>query len=166
MTLITNTAKNPYNIPNGKLTGLTATSTDATSKKETQPSATTGDRVTLSKAVANARTRKAMGLSPTGRLKLDDFKTAAENQEEIVTSMVTSLMKTLGVDGDQKISLSLNAKNKISITEDFPQKTKMENALNADKKLSLTFNHSTFGFKNYSQTFFFRTNRHFEGQFA
>ena len=25
---------------------------------------------------------------------------------------------------------------------------------------------STFGFKNYSQTFFFLTNRHFEGQFA
>lgn len=141
MTLINNTLNNPYYTANGKLTSTTpVTSTEVTTEKETKPSAPTGDRVTLSKGVAEARTREAMGLNPTGRLKLNDFKTAAENQEKIVDSKITSLIKELGVDENQEISFSLNEKGDVTINEKFPQKTKMENALNEDTEFLLTFN--------------------------
>jgi len=141
MTLISNTVNNSYYTANGKLTSLTpTTSTQATTEKETTPSAPTGDRVTLSKGVAEARTREAMGLNPTGRLKLNDFKTAAENQEKSVDSTLTSLIEELGVDENQTISFSLNEKGDITINEKFPQKTKMEKILNEDKEFSLTFN--------------------------
>jgi len=141
MTLINNTVNNPYYTANGRLTSTTpVTSTEITTEKETKPSAPTGDRVTLSKGVAEARTREAMGLNPTGRLTLNDFKTAAENQEKIVDSTLTSLIKELGVDENQKISFSLNEKGGITINEKFPQKTKMEKILNEDMEFSLTFN--------------------------
>jgi hypothetical protein len=141
MTLINNTLNNPYYTASGKLTSPTpTTSTQVATEKETKPSEPTGDRVTLSKGVAEARTREAMGLNPTGRLKLNDFKTAAENQEKIVDSAITSLIKELGVDGNQKISFSLNEKGDITINEKFPQKTKMEKILNESKEFSLTFN--------------------------
>lgn len=141
MTLISNTINNPYYTASGKLTSTTpVTSTQATTEKETTSSVPTGDRVTLSKGVAEARTREAMGLNPTGRLKLNDFKTAAENQEKIVDSTITSLIEELGVDKNQEISFSLNEKGDITINERFPQKTKMEKILNEDTEFSLTFN--------------------------
>lgn len=140
MTLISNTVNNPYYTANGRLAPLPpTTSTQVTTEKETKPSAPTGDRVTLSKGVAEARTREAMGLNPTGRLKLNDFKTAADNQEKIVDSTISSLRKELGVDENQTISFSLNEKGDIAINEKFPQKTKLEKILNEDKEFTLTF---------------------------
>jgi hypothetical protein len=143
MTPINNNAYNAndrYYSPNAKLNTISSASVDPSVEKEKNPPGTNQDKVTLSKGVATARTREAMGLAPTGRLKLGDIETAAENQEEIVQSKLNALINDLGVDENQKISFSLDAKNNIAITEKFPQKAEMEKALNEDVGFSLAFN--------------------------
>ncbi|MDD9304433.1 MAG: hypothetical protein HUK40_19640 [Desulfobacter sp.] len=142
MSLITNTAYNTNNLyytPNKKLTELTPSSSDANPPKEAKPQDPPRDRVTLSKDVATARIKEAMGLNPTGRLKRGDIEATAQSQEKKVESRLKSLIENLGVDKNQKISLSLDAKFNITIKEKFPQKKQMEKALNEDKELPLTF---------------------------
>lgn len=142
MTVITNAAystNNYYYNANDKVSGLDSTSTDSKLEKETKASVTTGDTVTLSSEVATARTREAMGLNPTGRLTLGNFEAAAKTQEQLVESKLTSFMEELGIDEDQKITLSLDAESNIIIKESFSGKSDLEKLLNEDKEFELAF---------------------------
>jgi len=142
MALITNAAystNNYYYNSSEKLTGQTSSAPDSKSETTAQPSVSAGDTVTLSSEVATARTREAMGLNPTGSLKLGDFESAAKAQEQLVESKLASLMEELGVDENQKISLSLDAESNITIEESFSGKSDLEGALNDDKEFALAF---------------------------
>lgn len=141
MTSITHTynSNNLYYNPNEKINNANPASLEKTSEKETLQAAQSGDRVTLSSQVATAKTREAMGLNPTGPLKMENIKNAAQGQEKSVTSKLTALMEELGIGKDQKISLSLDKNNDISIKEKFPEKSQLEKALNEDKQFVLDF---------------------------
>ncbi|WDP89510.1 MAG: hypothetical protein HUN04_07155 [Desulfobacter sp.] len=95
--------------------------------------------VSLSKAVAQARLRESMGLAPTGRLSLDDFKAAAEDREKTVADALARTMNSLGIDSGQKISLSLDSDNKLTISESFSGKSKLQNTLNEDEEFMAAF---------------------------
>ncbi len=143
MTLIDKTTYNPntlhYNL-NEKLSEVAPAPAGIKSEKKNKPSSPDRDMVTFSKEVAIAKTREILGLNPTGRLTLSDFKTAAENQGQDVKSMLMSYMEKMDIDKNQKISLSLDAKSNIIIKENFSDKGKLEKTLNEDKKFSLAFN--------------------------
>ncbi len=130
---------NLYNTANEKLANSTQKSKGETSKKESTPSILKEDKVTISKDAILAKTREAMGLSPTGRLKREDLEAAAENQKKIISSTLASFMKNQGVETDQKISLSLDEKDRIVIKEKFPGKSELEKKLNQDTSFSLAF---------------------------
>ncbi len=142
MSLIAATAynnNNLYNTPTEKLTNGTQASKGEASKRDTVSSIPKGDRVTLSKEALIAQTKEAMGLNPNGRLKREDLEAAAEKQEKTVASTLASFMKDMGVEKDQKISLSLDEKSKIVIKEKFPGKSALEQKLNEDPSFSLAF---------------------------
>ena len=141
MTSITGTAynvNNPYYYPSEETTNLSRVSATA-SENEAKSTTVTTDTVTLSKDVARAKTREAMGLNPTGRLKLEDFKIAAAKQEETIKSMLGSAMENLGIDMDQQVSLTLDADYRIVIGENFSGKKELENVLNDDGAFELEF---------------------------
>ncbi len=140
MTSITGTynTNNLYYSPSEETSTLSREGGDTTFENEAE-STTRGDTVTLSPDVARAKTREAMGLNPTGRLKLEDFKTAAAKQEESVKSMLGSAMEYLGIDRDQQVSLTLDADYRIVIGEDFSGKSELENVLNDDGAFELGF---------------------------
>jgi hypothetical protein len=145
MSIATNlyTAGNPYYQSNESLAGTRAdlTSSKTTADKENKSDSTQnkGDRVTLSKSVSEARTRDALGLTPTGPLKLDHFKEAAKAQETQIESGLKNHMKQLGIDKDQTISLSLDGKSNLVIKESFPGKKDLQSALNNDETFKLNF---------------------------
>ncbi len=143
MTLINTAAYNQndlYRSSNENRVDSPIGSVDKKSTPEPTSSALTQDTVTLSTEVAIARTREIIGLNPTGRLTLSDFETAAKDQKQIVTSSLASFMDSLGIDDNQKISLSLDNKSKITIEEKFPGKKELEKKLNEDKSFLLAFN--------------------------
>jgi len=97
------------------------------------------DTVTLSSDVGVARLREALGLPPTGRLSRENFQTAADSDEETIRASLESAMDKLGVDENQTVSLSLNAKGKIVIKETFSQKAALEKQLNSDETFKAGF---------------------------
>lgn len=131
---------NLYNNPYDKLTEKTSSSTVAKPVTQTKSTSQTGDTVSLSEEVATARTREAMGLNPTGPLKLSDFTKAAENQTKTINEKLASLIKEQDISSDQKITLSFDSKSNITIKENFSGKSKLEKALNSDKDFSIAFN--------------------------
>lgn len=106
-------------------------------KKETVSSS--GDRITFSAGLSAARTREAMGLNPTGKLKLSDLEAAAEEREEFVSLTLTQTMLLLGINPDQEVSLSLGADNKIYVSGDFSEKAELEEALNENENFTTAF---------------------------
>lgn len=105
----------------------------------TENQAVKKDTVTLSGDVGVARLREALGLPPTGRLSREDFQTAADSGEETIRASLESAMAELGVDENQTVSLSLNAKGKIVIKESFSQKATLEKQLNSDEAFKASF---------------------------
>lgn len=140
MTYITS-SKYPgiYSYTNSSLSGLLNTTTGKSAKDETAPTVLTGDTVSLSSSVTTARTREYLGLSPTGKLALSDFETAAAEQKQSVSTMLASAMKELGIDADQQISLSLDNNNNIVIKEEFEGKKKLEESLNNEESFVQAF---------------------------
>lgn len=118
----------------------TAKTTKAGKAASTESSSLKKDTVTLSKDVNLARQREAMGLAPTGRLSREDFQTVADADEKTIQEALESTMNELGIDKDQKVSLSLNAKGKIVIKEKFSAKADLEKQLNNDEGFKATFN--------------------------
>ncbi len=117
----------------------TAKTTGTDKADPTESPAIKKDTVTLSKDVPVARLREAMGLAPTGRLSREDFETVVDADEKTVKETLESAMEGLGIDKDQKVSLSLNAKGKIVIKEKFAAKTDLEKQLNNDEGFKATF---------------------------
>lgn len=97
------------------------------------------DKVTISKAVAEARTREALGLPPTGPLRLENFKDAAQIQEKEISQALGAHLRTLDIDPKQDLTLFQDANNKVRIKERFTGKKDLESALNEDDTFSLTF---------------------------
>lgn len=98
-----------------------------------------GVTVSLSEAVEQARLRESLGLTPTGRLTLDDFKAAAAPRQKTVADALARTMNALGIADDREISLSLNAKEELIISESFSGKSVLEKALNEDEAFMDTF---------------------------
>jgi hypothetical protein len=114
--------------------------TDGTGKNASAESqAIKKDTVTLSSDVGVARLREVLGLPPTGKLSREDFQTAADSDEETIRASLESAMAKLGVDENQTVSLSLNAKGKIVIKETFFQKAALEKQLNSDEAFKAGF---------------------------
>lgn len=116
------------------------TSKNASDSKLTSPASLSGDKVSLSDEVEAARTRESMGLSPTGPLRLNDFKSAFDKQALILDEKLGAKMKEQGLSGDQELTLGLDTKKGIVIKENFSGKAKLEKALNEDKDFVKTFN--------------------------
>ena len=139
-TITSSTSAALYSYANSSLAETLKTTSSTASSDKTETTAKTEDTVTLSSEVSTARTREYLGLAPTGRLTLADFKTAAADQKKTVDSMLTSAMKELGVDADQQVTLSLDSDGNIAIDETFSGKSKLEEALNDDDAFVKAFN--------------------------
>ncbi|WP_022664895.1 hypothetical protein [Desulfospira joergensenii] len=140
MTSITDTlSSNFYSYSNTSLLESIKTSANTNSEDETLSSSTARDTVTLSSQVATARTREALGLSPTGRLTLADFEAASAAQEEAVNSMLETAVQALGIDSEQQVSLGLDNNGDISIQEDFSGKEELEAILNEEEAFKSAF---------------------------
>ncbi|MGD9162295.1 MAG: hypothetical protein PVG39_28050 [Desulfobacteraceae bacterium] len=109
----------------------------ANQTKETNSSS--GYRITFSNDLSIARIQEAMGLNPTGKLKLKDLETVAEDRKDFVSLTLKQTLQSLGINPDQDISLSLGAENKIGVSGDFPEKAELEEALNENKEFTKAF---------------------------
>lgn len=159
MNTITNTtyAANNYYYTTNDSASVEAADTGQTSEKEEEHRVLSGDRVTFSSDLAMAKTREALGLRPSGKLKIKDFESVVEGREEIVKTKLAKIMETLGIDPDQQVSLSVDEKYNIRVSEKFPQKSDLEDALNDDEEFTLAFkqlsaNQSILDYKSQLQT--------------
>ena len=114
------------------------------------------DTVTLSAEALAAANRESLGLPATGSLTLSNFKTAASEQEETVSTLLASAMEALGIDTGQQVSLSLNSHNDIEVGNSFAGSDELENALNESSGFSqafiaLTANNEVLDFTKYLQ---------------
>ena len=98
-----------------------------------------GVKVSLSPEVQAAKLREVMGLNPTGRLKLEDFKSIANTVKKEIESSLSQAMADLGIDSKQQVSLSLDADSKLSIKESFPNKSKLLKTLKEDETFTASF---------------------------
>ncbi len=128
-----------YSYTNGRITATPSLSEETKSASSQKANGKSGDTVTLSNGIAAAKTREAMGLNPTGPLKLGDFEKAAETQEEWIRTRLESAMKDAGISTDQDITLTLDSKSKIAIKENISNRSSLEKALNEDKEFLNTF---------------------------
>ncbi|HCY85785.1 MAG TPA: hypothetical protein DHV36_11680 [Desulfobacteraceae bacterium] len=148
MSVITDTSvysatNNPYLYSGETAAAGTAGSTAETIESETAAAPTDAVSVSLSGGVADARLRENMGLNPTGRLTLGDFRAAADTREEIVAAKLGETMAELGLDPGMELSLSVDADYNIAIAESFPGKAKLQKALNEDPEFELAYKQMT-----------------------
>jgi|GEM_PF-1214913 len=143
MTTITNTraysSGNLYQAAGEKIAAQSPLQGSAKKEQTENSPDTSGVKVSLSKAVETARLRESMGLEPTGRLRLGDFKTAAKGQRKAVTQKLAQAMEEQGIKKDQKISLSLDSKYNLTISESFSGKSNLVKALNSDTAFMASF---------------------------
>lgn len=119
---------------------LSNTSTKDTDAGESSTGASTGtDTVTLSPEALAAANRESMGLPATGTLTLSDFQTAASEQEKTVSTLLASAMEELGINSDQKVSLSLNSDGDIEVENSFLASRDLETLLNASSEFTQAF---------------------------
>lgn len=98
-----------------------------------------GVKVSLSKGAETAKLRESIGLKPTGRLKLGDFERVSDEKEKEISEKVSELMEELGIDKNQKVSISLDSNSKLKIAESFKGKDKLLKALNSDDDFKSDF---------------------------
>lgn len=123
------------------LAGLLSTASPASRNDEdSSTGVSTGtDTVTLSPEALAAANRESLGLPATGKLTLSDFETASSDQEDMVNTLLASAMEGLGIDADQKVSLSLNSNNEIKVENSFTGSDKLEDVLNASREFTQAF---------------------------
>lgn len=126
-----------YRINASAIATKTGDSEPTSQTKETNT--TSGDRVTFSNDLSIAQTREAIGLNPTGKLKLKDLEEVAQDRKESVSLTLTQTMQSLGIELDQEISLSVDSEDKIRISGDFPEKSTLEEVLNENEELTTAF---------------------------
>ncbi|MCG8553498.1 MAG: hypothetical protein MI799_24090 [Desulfobacterales bacterium] len=130
---------NPY--AGTSLSGLLQnTSATGTNNEDSSAGVSTDtDTITLSPEALAAANRESIGLPATGPLTLSDFETTADEQEEIVSTLLASTMEALGIDADQQVSLSLGNDNEIKVENSFTGSDKLEEALNANGEFTQAF---------------------------
>ena len=97
------------------------------------------DSVTFSSDLSMAQIQEALGLEPTGKLKLNDLETVAEHREEFVSLTLVQTMESLGIDPDQEFTLYLGSDNEIYVSGDFAGKDELQEALNENEDFSTAF---------------------------
>jgi hypothetical protein len=117
----------------------TQTASGESADQTTETSSASGDRVTFSKDLTAAQTREAMGLNPTGKLRLKDLEEVAQDREAAVSTTLAQTMQSLGIELDEEISLSVDSNGGIQISGDFPEKSDLEDALNEDEEFTTAF---------------------------
>jgi hypothetical protein len=117
----------------------TQTASGESADQTTETSSASGDRVTFSKDLTAAQTREAMGLNPTGKLRLKDLEEVAQDREAAVSTTLAQTMQSLGIELDEEISLSVDSNGDIQISGDFPEKSDLEDALNEDEEFTTAF---------------------------
>lgn len=128
-----------YYNTNNTVSGTGSITTEKKTVDKEKPSGVIKDTVTLSKEVEQARTREALGLKPTGKLKLGDFEQVAKAQEDVVQTKLAARIKELGIDPAQTVTLALDGESNITITEKFKGKKDLEKKLNEDPSFALAF---------------------------
>ena len=119
---------------------VTTKTEDSESTSQTvESNSTSGDRVTFSNDLSIAQTREAIGLNPTGALKLKDLEEVAQDRKESVALILTQTMQSLGIDLNQEISLSMDSEDKIRISGDFQEKSILEEVLNENEEVTTAF---------------------------
>ena len=114
------------------------------SANQTQETGTSSDyRITFSKGLSTARIQEAMGLNPTGKLKLGEIEAVAEDREDFVSSTLSRTLQALGIDPDADISLALDADGNISVSGDFAGKEILEETLNENEEFTRAFKQLT-----------------------
>ncbi len=96
-------------------------------------------QVTLSPQVEYAKTREGLGLPVSGKLRLDDFKTAMDRDGAAVRKSIKSVSAELGLDPDLKVTLSLDDNGRIVSAGSFGGQKVFEEALNKDQILVQSF---------------------------
>ncbi len=128
------------NEPNSAVKNLSGESANQTN----ETGSTSSDyRNTFSSGLSTARIQEAMGLNPTGKLKLNELESVAEERKDFVSSTLSQTMQSLGIDPDKKISLSLDAGGTISVSGDFTEKAMLEQTLNENEEFTRAFKQLT-----------------------
>jgi hypothetical protein len=147
MSVITDTsvysAANPYLYSGETAAAETPAATTENTESETTAAPSDAVSVSLSGGVADARLRENMGLNPTGRLTLGDFRSAADTQEEVVAAKLEETMAELGLDPEMALNLSVDGDFNITIAESFPGKSELQKALNEDPEFELAYKQMT-----------------------
>ncbi|MCG8617782.1 MAG: hypothetical protein MI802_16320 [Desulfobacterales bacterium] len=147
MSIVTDTSvystNNPYLYSGETAAKEASAGTAESTESETTTTPSDAVSVSLSGGVADARLRENMGLNPTGRLTLGDFRDAADTQEEIVAAKLEDTMTGLGLDPGMALNLSVDADFNITIAESFPGKSELQKALNEDPEFELAYKQMT-----------------------
>ena len=117
----------------------TEPSTDEKGSRTKEANSASEDRVTFSAGLSLAQTREAIGLNPTGKLKLKDLEDVVQDRRDSVSVTLTQTIQSLGIELDEEISLSLDSKDNISISGDFPEKSELEKALSENEEFITAF---------------------------
>jgi len=117
----------------------TENTADETTSQTKEANSTSEDRVTFSAGLSLAQTREAMGLNPTGKLKLKDLEDLAQDRKDFISGTLTQAIQSLGIKLDEEISLSMDSTNNIGISGDFPEKSELEEVLNENEAFTTAF---------------------------
>ena len=132
------TANSHYDLISSSTSSTKNTSTLSTNEIN-ESGSSSEDSVTFSRDLSMARIQEALGLEPTGKLKLKELETVAENREEFVALTIELAMETLGIDPDQEFSVYLDSENEIYLSGDFSERGMLEEALNDNEDFSTAF---------------------------
>ena len=102
-------------------------------------SAATGDQVSLSSAVEEARLRDSLGLPPTGKITRQDFTTQVQADQTGVLTAIQDSLNGLGLDPNTPITLTLGTDGQIQVTGAGANTDALTNSLNADANFSQMF---------------------------
>ncbi len=130
----------PYLNPRNRAAGTAAGGDTGKVAADTRETDSVADyQVALSPAVEYAKTRELLGLPPTGKLRLDDFKAAMNRDQETVSNSLESIITDLGLPADLSIALSLDDNGDIVTNGFFQGQKALEKALNGDTALVQSF---------------------------
>jgi hypothetical protein len=115
------------------------TTADETTSQIKEDNSTSEDRVTFSVGLSLAQTREAIGLKPTGKLKLKDLEDVVQDRKDFISATLTQTIQSQGIKLDEEFSISMDSTNNICISGDFPGKSELEEALNENEEFTTAF---------------------------
>lgn len=137
------TTDNLYDRINESNSAANNLSGESANRKKETGSTSSDYRITFSSGLSTARIQEAMGLNPTGKLKLNELEAVAGERKDFVSSTLSQTMQALGMDPDKKVSLSLDADGTISVSGDFTGKEILEEILNENQEFTSAFKQLT-----------------------